>query len=187
MDKFNEHNDNDLIKQSADGNEQAFAMLVEKYQKAVFSTIYRYTGSKEDVEDLAQEIFIKVWKNARSFKERSKFSTWLYRIVVNHCLNYKIKAKHQRMDVPIEEVTQGRNTPASLIVQNDCDTRVKVEIIQKAIGSLPKRQRVALILAQFEDKSHQEIADIMKVSPSSVHSLIFRARIALRKMLKELL
>ncbi len=187
MDNNNSYDDNDLIIQSAQGNEQAFTLLVKKYEKAVFSTIYRYTSNKEDVEDLAQEIFIKVWKNAKSFKERSKFSTWLYRIVVNHCLNFNIKTKHQRMNVPLEEVTQGSNTPSSLIVQDDCVSRVKLEIIQKAIRSLPKRQRMALILAQFEDKSHQEIADIMKVSPSSVHSLVFRARIALRKMLKELL
>ncbi|HEX7320055.1 MAG TPA: sigma-70 family RNA polymerase sigma factor [bacterium] len=187
MDNNNSYNDNDLIKQSAEGNEQSFALLVKKYEKAVFSTIYRYTGNKEDVEDLAQEIFIKVWKNAKSFKERSKFSTWLYRIVVNHCLNYKIKVKKQRRDIPLEDVSKEGSTSSALIVQNDCDSKVKVEIIKKAIRSLPKRQRLALILAQFEDKSHQEIADIMKVSPSSVHSLIFRARITLRKMLKELL
>lgn len=180
MDKIINIDDADAhaIKLAAKGDEQAFEQLVQKYQQAVFNTIYRYTGNRDDVQDLAQEIFLKVWRNAGKFKGKSKFSTWLYRIVVNHCINYRRKTKHHH--VSLDEMTEKGETPESLKVEPDWEQRKKVEHVRKAIDELPDRQRMALILSQFEDKSYKEVAEIMKVSLSAVESLIFRARSALR-------
>lgn len=173
--------DEELLKRAAQGDERAFEQLVGRYQQAVFNTIYRYTGNREDVQDLAQEVFIKVWQNAAKFKGRSRFSTWLYRIVVNHCLNYR--RKHRRPHVSLDEMVEQGNIPDPLIVKPDPEQRRKVELVRRAIDELPERQRMALILAQFEERSYAEIAQIMKVSVSSVESLIFRARRALRERL----
>ncbi len=176
-----EDTDGHLIHLAANGDEQAFERIVHKYQHAVFNTIYRYTGSREDVQDLAQEIFIKVWRNAAKFKGKSKFSTWLYRIVANHCINYR---RGRRKDhVSLDELTEKGITPESLRVEPDWETGRKVEKVRKAVDELPDRQRMALVLSQFEGRSYKEIAEIMKVSLSSVESLIFRARSSLRQKL----
>ena len=180
MTNFNYKDNADVhtIRLVAEGDEQAFEQLVQKYQQAMFNTIYRYIGNQDDVQDLAQEIFIKVWRNAAKFKGKSKFSTWLYRIVVNHCINYR--RKNKRRYISLDELTEKGKIPESFKVEPDWEQRRKVELVRKAVGELPERQRMALVLAQFEDKSYKEIAEIMKVSLSSVESLIFRARSALR-------
>ena len=177
----NEHtsrSDEDLIKYAAGGNERSFEEIVSRYQQAVFNTIYRYTGSREDVQDLAQEVFIKVWRNAGKFKGESKFSTWLYRIVVNHCLNYRRKRRHQH--VSLDDLAEKGDTPEPLKVKPDHEQTRVVELVRAAVDGLPERQRMALVLSQYEGRSYKEIAEIMKVSVSSVESLIFRARRALR-------
>jgi RNA polymerase sigma-70 factor (ECF subfamily) len=175
---YKDDTDLHLIKLIAEGDEKAFEQIVFKYQQAVFNTIYRYTGNQDDVQDLAQEIFIKVWRNAAKFKGKSKFSTWLYRIVVNHCINYQRKKKHKHTS--LDELTEKGITPESLKVVPDWEQKRRVELIRKAVDDLPERQRMALVLSQYEGRSYKEIAEIMKVSVSSVESLIFRARSALR-------
>lgn len=186
--KGNDNTTNDdllLITQTAKGDEKAFTQLIRKYQQVVFSTIYRYTGYYDCVEDLAQEIFVKVWRNADKFQGKSKFSTWLYRIVVNHCLNYN--SKHKIDPISLDELTKQGTVPDSLKVQSDREKQQKIEQVKKAVSELPDRQRIALVLAHYEHKSHEEISEIMHVSVSSVHSLIFRARHALKKKLRKLL
>ena len=177
--------DSRLVALSAEGDEKAFEQLITKYQNAVFSTIYRYTGDADCVEDLAQEIFIKVWLNARKFKGESKFSTWLYRVVVNHCLNFNSKRKLD--PISLDELTKQGQVPTSLRVEADWARKQEIQQVQKAVRELPKRQRIALVLAHWEHRSHEEIAQIMQISSSAVHSLIFRARCTLKKKLKRLL
>jgi RNA polymerase sigma-70 factor (ECF subfamily) len=177
--------DENLLRLAAGGDEHAFEDLVSRYQQAVFNTIYRYAGNSEDIQDLAQEIFVKVWRNAAKFKGRSKFSTWLYRIVINHCLNYR--RKNRQRHVSLDELTARGDLPEPLIAEPDWERRRKAGLVRRAVDELPERQRMALILAQFDGRSYREIADIMKVSVPSVESLIFRARRALRNKLTEVL
>ena len=176
--------DLELVQKTARGDEKAFEQLMAKYEKAVFNTIYRYIGNTEDVEDLAQEIFIKIWKNAKKFKGRSKFSTWLYRIAVNHCLDYR--KKNRQRAVSLDQMTDKDIIPEALQVSADRDQETRVAIVRKALSELPDRQRIALVLAQYEGLSYKEIAETMKVTVSSVESLIFRARKALKAKLSEL-
>jgi len=170
--------DEKLIADTAKGDGDAFEKLVKRYQRQVLSTAYRYVGDATDAEDLTQEVFIKVWEKAGSFKGRSRFSTWLYRIVVNHCLNYQEKRKRRRtvgLDERIPDEGSG--------IEHRIEMESRARIVKEAVAELPERQRIALILSRFEGHSYAEISQIMKTSLSSVESLIFRAKDNLRKRL----
>jgi len=173
-----------LIQLITEGHENAFEQLVKKYQHSVFNTIYRSIGNYDDVEDVAQEVFIKVWRHAKSFKGKSKFSTWLYRIVVNQCLNYR--RKHKQRQVSLDEMSEKEKIPESLIIEVDHEQRRKAEIVRKALNELPERQRIALVLSKYEGRTYKEIAEMMKVSVPSVESLIFRAKASIKEKLLQL-
>lgn len=174
-----------MIKKVAEGDEVAFEQIVRKYEHRVLNTIYRYIGKSDEAEDIAQEVFIKVWHHAKSFKGKSKFSTWLYRIVVNQCLNYR--SKHKERLASLDEIMEQGKTPESLKVEIEFERQRKSKIMKRTIDDLSKRQRIALVLSKFEGKSYKEIAQIMGISLSAVESLIFRARGALKKKLLPLI
>ncbi len=184
----NIHNSEDpdakMIKKVAEGDEVAFEQMVKKYEHRVLNTIYRYIGKSDEAEDITQEVFIKVWHHAKSFKGKSKFSTWLYRIVINQCLDYR--SKHKERLASLDEIMEQGKTPESLKVEIEFERQRKSKIMKRAIDELPKRQRIAFVLSKFEGKSYKEIAQIMGISLSSVESLIFRARGALKKKLLSL-
>lgn len=170
--------DAELAAAVAAGDADAFEKLVKKYERPVLSTIYRYVGDRVAAQDVAQEVFLKVWRRAKSFKGRSSFSTWLYRVVVNQCLNFRQKRSRVK-NVPLDEsLVQGGPGPDERL-----DAARRAAAVRAAVDELPARQRMALILSKFEGRSYREIAEIMRTSTSSVESLIFRARRALKKKL----
>jgi RNA polymerase sigma-70 factor (ECF subfamily) len=170
--------DADLIAAVAAGDGDAFETLVKKYERLVLNTAFRYLGDASAAEDAAQEAFLKVWRNVKRFKGKSTFSTWLYRIVVNHCLNYKAKRK-TREAVPLDEAVMNRSPGPD---EEYVKTRT-VRVVREAVADLPGKQRTALVLSKFEKLSYKEISEIMGVSLSSVESLVFRAKQNLRKKL----
>jgi RNA polymerase sigma-70 factor (family 1) len=175
-----------LIQQIINGDESAFEQLVEEYQRSVLNMAYRYTGDSLEAEDIAQEVFAIVWQHIKKFRQESKFSTWLYRIVVNQCLQHK-RNKHNKNFVSFDEITEEGKSPELLKeMENDFERNQKKEILKRAIDELPERQKIALILSKFESKSYKEISNIIGVSLSSVESLIFRARENLEKQLFQL-
>lgn len=170
-----------LVKGVIEGDESSFEELVKKYQHSVMNTIYRYIGDYNEAEDIAQDVFIKVWRKIKNFKGKSKFSTWLYRIVVNQCLDYRRKKKEEVLSLD-KSLDEGK-VPESLTVELDFEQKRKIDILKKAIEEIPDNQRIALILSKYETKSYQEIAQIMEISISSVASLIFRAKENLKSKL----
>lgn len=174
--------DADIIDSVAAGDADAFETLVRKYERRVLSTAYRYVGDSTAAEDVAQEVFIKVWRNAKRFKGKSSFSTWLYRIVVNQCLNYREKRKRAQT-APLNESIEA----AGLSPDEEYEREKKNRLVRTAVDELPGRQRMALLLSKFEGRSYAEIAEIMKVSLSSVESLIFRAKQNLKSKLGPLI
>jgi RNA polymerase sigma-70 factor (ECF subfamily) len=173
--------DLNLVERTMAGDESAFERLVNKYQHSVLNTIYRYIGNYNEAEDIAQDVFVKVWRNIKSFKGKAKFSTWLYRIAVNQCLDYRRKRKEKT--VSLDNTLEESKIPESLTVGLDFERQKKAEIVRQAINELPDNQRAALILAKYDDKSYQEIAQIMGISLASVASLIFRAKERLKDKL----
>lgn len=175
------HTDHELISAAAQGDADAFEALVKKYERRVLATAYRYIGDARTAQDIAQEVFLKVWQKAGQFRHQSYFSTWLYRIVVNQCLNYR--EKHQsRKEVELEEEILDDGAD----IEEDMERERKSRLVRKVLKKLPGRQRLALILSYFDEHSYKEIAEIMGTTRSSVESLIFRAKQNMKKRIMPL-
>ena len=165
------------------GDEPAFEQLVLKHQKAVLNVVYRYLGDRSRAEDGAQDVFIKVYRARHSYKPQAKFSTWLYRIAVNHCLNeLRSRKSAPAGPAPIDDVLEENvaHTPDAGLNRADLQRAVK-----EAIDALPENQRVAVILARYEELSYEEIAEAMQVSLEAVKSLLFRAKENLKLRLQK--
>lgn len=180
--------DEQLIRDIASGDENAFTQIVTRYQKKVLNLCYRFSRDPYAAEDATQEVFLKVWKSAGRFLNQSMFSTWLYRIAVNTCLNQKITPRQkpsanewsgepQNVELTVETML----TPSQILEKEERELRV-----QDAISRLPGNQRTAIILSRFEGHSYDEISAIMNVSRSAVESLLFRAKQNLLKYLQPL-
>jgi len=183
--------DHELMKRIGSGDRAAFKQLVEKYQWMVMKTIYRYIGNHHEAEDLAQEIFFSVYRAAKRYTPQAKFSTWLYRVVANHCLNYRRKLKRGVLLTSIDNSSSGSERPSLQLSQPQDQQPEKLleqqEIhaaLKRVISELPDRQRIALILYRFEGLSYKEIANVLGCSLSAVESLLFRAMTMLKEKLK---
>ena len=172
--------DRELLRRVVAGDETAFEELLGKYQHAVFNTIHRYVGEYSAADDIAQEVFAILWQKAGTFKGRSSFSTWLHRIVVNQCLQFRRKRK------PADSLDcfDAERPPESLQVADDRERQARIAAVKVAIADLPDRQRMALVLSLYDGLSYREIADAMDVSVGSVEALIFRAREHLKSRLQ---
>ena len=184
-----EENEEDLVLMAAvaKGDEAAFAKLVEKHQRAVLGTIAKMTNQSPDTEDIAQQVFIRLWKSAKRYQPSAKFTTFLFTITRNlvfnatrkksrrkeHSLNEQEDEWHQAIE---DQNTQSR--PDKSIAQAELR-----EMIDQAISSLPEKQRLAVVLRRYEKMPYEEIADVLELSVSAVKSQLFRARAALRESL----
>lgn len=177
----------EIIQKLQLGSEQAFRHLVEKYQKLVVNTCFGLLQNTEDAEDIAQEVFIEVFRSIHNFRADAKLSTWLYRIAVNRSLNHIRDNKKRRWFQSFDDVLKEKNAQ----LQNQASENPGIElenlqranILHEAIGSLPENQKTAFTLNKYEDLSYKEIAEIMDVSVASVESLIHRAKTGLQKKL----
>jgi RNA polymerase sigma-70 factor (ECF subfamily) len=164
------------------GDAAAFDALVARHQKAVLNIAWRYCGDRVTAEDLAQEIFVKVWRAKSSYQPSAKFSTWLYRIAVNRCLN-ELRSRPKKASVPVEETVEGAERAAP---GDDLDRAEVREAVRRAVDELPANQRMAVILSRFHELPYEEIAEAMAVSLEAVKSLLFRARENLKGALEKL-
>jgi RNA polymerase sigma-70 factor (ECF subfamily) len=175
----------EIIKELQQGNEQVFRQMVEKYQQLVVNTCFGMVHNTEDAEDIAQEVFIEVFRSIHKFRADSKLSTWLYRISINRSLNFirdnKRNKRLQSLDdsVKRENMVNKNSDHPGYILENT----QRATLLHEAIRSLPKNQKVAFTLSKYEELSYLEISNIMEVSLSSVESLIHRAKKSLQKKL----
>ena len=173
------------------GDEDAFRELIERHQRAVINVIYRALGDAWDAEDLAQRVFIHVFRSARRYEPTAKFTTWLFTITHNAIRNeYRRRARHatESFDAmtqpgatgePGTQLADPRATdPSQTVIENELQ-----EKIQAAIQRLPEAQRTAVILCRFEGLPYEEIAVVLDCSVSAVKSLLHRARETLKEQL----
>ena len=184
--------DNELIQEFNNGTEQAFAELIERYQHRVYNTTFRMLGNREDALDIAQESFIRVYKNLKKFKGDSSFSTWLFRITTNACRDELRKRKRRPAIYTGTSSDDENNTIQN--ISSDIDEPEKTTIsrdinktIQEKIKQLPAEQKLIFVLREFQDLSYQEIADILHISMGTVKSRLSRARRSLRQDLNKII
>lgn len=179
--------DSELMKRVAKGDDEAFRLLFERHHRLAYSVIYRHIGVQSAAEDLVQEAFLRVYRNAAKWEPSAKFSTWLYTVVSNLCLNYKRDKARDKLRLvsgdedggnPLEQLAASAETDFEAM-----DAAERSRIIQSAISELPDNQRMALILSRYEDKSYEEVAEIMETTVAAVKSLTSRARETLREKL----
>jgi len=180
-----------LMLRAKRGDQSAFEELVVKYQQAVMNFIYRTVPDFTEAEDLAQNVFVQAWKARERYKVSAKFSTWLFTIARNLSLNeIRRRTRHsaESMDAPIGD---GESDSARQYEDRDLssppDDLIRGELegkVAEAVAGLPEKQRTAMLLAQDEDTSYEDIARILDCSLSATKSIIFRARETLKQRLK---
>ena len=163
------------------GDEAAFDELVRKHSRTVLNLVYRYLGDATLAEDAAQDVFVKVYRARSKYAPRARFSTWLHRIAVNHCLN-EIRTRRARPASETDlanllEEPSGEH-PDRLLSRQELRRAVRA-----AVDGLPPQQRMAVILARYEEMSYEEIRDAMGMSMEAVKSILFRAKENLQKAL----
>jgi RNA polymerase sigma-70 factor, ECF subfamily len=172
------------------GDTRAFEELIEKHQALVAGTIGRMLGSNSDVEDIAQQVFIRVWKSARRYVPRAKFTTWLLKITRNLVFN-ELRRTKRRAQVPLQSEAGTDDPPLKDELNLAPDASfLEMELqrtIEEAILQLPDTQRMALVLRRYEQLSYEQIAEILDLSVPAVKSVLFRARSELRTRLSRYL
>lgn len=166
------------IKRVLSGDDEAFSILVDLYKNRVFSLAYRMVSSKEESEDLSQEVFLKIYNNLRYYNpQKAGFSTWIYRITYNQCVDYLRRKKNT---IPLKDAMMPvfAETPEDNVITGE-----EIESLSKAVDKLPEIYRTPLILYHFHGLSYKEICQVMDVPMTIVKNRLFRARMMLRETL----
>jgi RNA polymerase sigma-70 factor (ECF subfamily) len=180
--------DEDIIPLIIKGDIELYAEIIDRYSGKVYSTAYSYTHSQEESKDLVQEILIKTYNNLSSFKEDARFSTWLYRIAVNSCIDWSRKKKSKAIMTAIsfeetnilEIITTDTEGPEELLLQQE-----NKEAVRNAVGDLPEIYKTVLILYYFEELQVQEICNILDMPRKTIETRLYRAKKILKSILKQ--
>ena len=174
------------------GDDSAFDYLVQKYRRAMMSFMYRMTHNAAVAEDLAQEVFLRVYRSRAGYEPSAKFTTWLYRIATNLAVNHARDTRHERPEntVSLDERDEESGTTMdvpdnSLSVEENLLRRERLQAIRNKVQQLPERQRMAVLMHKYQQMDYRQIADVLKLSESATKSLLFRAYESLREQLKE--
>ena len=182
--------DKELVEKAKRGDQEAFAQLVLDNQNRVYSLALRLSGDREEAADLAQEAFVKAWQGLSAFQGESSFSTWVYRLTTNVCIDHLRKKKRREAVEPSVSLDDENNSwaepstweqdPQRLLEQSE-----RGKALARAIDQLPDWQREALVLRELSGLSYQEIGEALDIDLGTVKSRIARARLNLRKILLE--
>ncbi len=171
-------NENELMKRLASGDMAALGKIVNRHQNKVLAFAYRFCNDWTKSEDIAQETFLRVYKAAGSYTPQAKFTTWLYRIVVNLCFDEQ--RRQSKAPASIEQVGPNLINGSEF---DDVEKKEMIELVKKAVNELPERQRLAVILHRYENLSHEQICEVTNWTKSAVESLLVRAYANLREKL----
>lgn len=172
--------DEQIIKLVKQGQTEKFSLLVERYQQKIYGLCSRILGHPQDGEDVAQEVFIKVYNKLDTFNFTAKFSTWLYRIGVNTCYDYLRRNKDKKGEVELEHLEAKDEGPEEKFQQKE-----KMLEIDRAVRSLGREQQVILNLRLFSELSYDDIAHVLKITPEAAKMRYHRARTSLQKELSQ--
>jgi RNA polymerase sigma-70 factor (ECF subfamily) len=174
------------------GDQGAFDFLVQKYRRPLISFMYRMARNTAAAEDLAQEVFLRVYRSRQSYVASAKFTTWLYRIATNLAVNHARDTRKERPEITVSLDEPDEETGTTMDVadrkvsaEESLVRRERMLAIRSKVEALPERQRLAVIMHKYQQMDYKQIADILKLSESATKSLLFRAYETLREQLKE--
>jgi RNA polymerase sigma-70 factor, ECF subfamily len=174
------------------GDDSAFNYLVQKYRRPIISFMYRMAHNSAAAEDLAQEVFLRVYRSRGNYEPTAKFSTWLYRIATNLGVNYARDTRHERpenvtnLDEPDEDTGQTPDlADKAPTIEEQIMRRERMNAIRQKVEALPDRQKMAVLMHKYQQMDYKQIAEVLKLSESATKSLLFRAYETLRTQLKE--
>jgi RNA polymerase sigma-70 factor, ECF subfamily len=183
--------DVDVMLRVKTGDESAFSYLVQKYRRPMVGFMYRLCHNPSTAEELAQEVFLRVYRSRTSYEPSAKFTTWLYRIATNLAVNHARDTRHERVEntVRLDEPDQETGTTPDLAddtlsAEEQILKQERLAAIRNVVNALPERQRVAVIMHKYQQMDYREIAGVLKLSESATKSLLFRAYETLREQLK---
>ena len=172
------------------GDEQSFELLLHRYRSPLVNFLYRMVRNREQAEDLAQEVFLRVYRARADYVPSAKFTTWLFRIATNLALNSVRDTRHQRMEISLDaplttDSEDGDERPIDVAdkhpdIEQHLVEQARSKMIRRAIEKLPEKQRAAVLLHKYQELDYSEIAKILECSESALKSLLFRAYEALR-------
>lgn len=185
-------NDSDLVKRAKKGDGKAYDELNRLYKDAVYSIIYRMVHNRQEAEDLTQEAFIKAYNSINSFNEEYAFSTWLFKIATNNCIDFfrKRKLRTYSMEKTVkykDDEIQIEYADPNPTAEKELLSSEKSRMIKHAVEKLPEKYKTAIVLRHHEERSYEEIAEILNLPLGTVKARIFRAREMLKKSLKDIL
>lgn len=169
----------ELVQRTAKGDAAAFRKLAEFHLNKIMNFAYRMLCSRADAEDVAQETFLRLWKEANRYKPTARLITWLHRIAHNLCVD-RLRARREQPSVELDD-RQDLAEPSALL-----DQKQMVHEVSRALNSLPERQRAAMALVHYQELTNIEAAEVLDVSIEALESLLARARRTLRELLAEL-
>ncbi len=184
--------DAEMMLRVKNGDDAAFDYLAEKYRRPMVAFMYRVARNTSVAEELAQEVFLRVYRARQTYNAEAKFSTWLYRIASNLSVNYIRDTKYERpeLSVSLDEPDQETGTTMDLpdgapTAEQNILRRERLAAIRRHVQALPERQRLAVTMHKYQAMDYRQIADVLKISESATKSLLFRAYETLRERLKE--
>ncbi len=187
-----EPSDAEIMLRAKIGDSSAFDYLVQKYRRPMISFMYRMVRNAAAAEDLAQEVFLRVYRSRASYEASAKFTTWLYRIATNLAVNHARDTRHERpevqvsLDEPNEESGATLELPdGNLTAEQALVRRERMLAIRSKVEALPEQQRLAVVMHKYQHMDYKQIAGVLKKSESATKSLLFRAYETLREQLKE--
>lgn len=174
------------------GDDSAFEYLVQKYRRPMVGFMYRMVHNPAAAEDLAQEVFLRVYRSREGYEPSAKFTTWLYRIATNLAVNHARDTRHERPEnqVSIDEPDEDTGltvdiADGTLTAEESILRRERMAAIRQKVHALPERQKMAVIMHKYQQMDYKQIAEVLKLSESATKSLLFRAYETLRVQLKE--
>jgi RNA polymerase sigma-70 factor (ECF subfamily) len=184
--------DADIMLRVKSGDQSAFEFLVEKYRRPMVNFMYRMARNAASAEDLAQEVFLRVYRSREGYEASAKFTTWLYRIATNLAMNHVRDTRNERpektvsLDEPDQETGLTMDVPdATLSAEQAILRRERLAAIRQRVQALPERQRLAVLMHKYQQMDYKQIGEVLKLSESATKSLLFRAYETLREQLKE--
>jgi RNA polymerase sigma-70 factor (ECF subfamily) len=174
------------------GDDSAFDYLVQKYRRPMINFMFRMAHNSAAAEDLAQEVFLRVYRSRQNYEASAKFTTWLYRIATNLAVNHARDTRHDRpentvsLDEPDDQSGHTLDLPDKTPgAEETIVRRERVAAIRQRVQALPERQRIAVVMHKYQQMEYRQIAEVLKLSESATKSLLFRAYETLREQLKE--